>query len=297
MGGGVHGVRTHKMGKLKGDKLIDSGALRRLHFETQIFEINRREVPGHVPVEGLYIAPGGQSIFFRQHLVDIQVFLEFIVFNLAILKRHDVNVALNAGKDLLPLMAMLLQAGGLVAELFGTFDVRGDEDGTGLESAKVGGELLVHLHHAIVEGVDFMGDVPAFEGVAMTVFFNDFIAEGPVDIAFLLKMAVDPVPARIVRSEIEVHPASLGFGQEQVYQIGVHGENAHGFLQHGGVEGGLLAIPGTDEDDRVDADGFHGVEVGTPVFGRPVLGGDVVGDFVEEGSCDHGEVLRMVVDS
>lgn len=71
-----------------------------------------------------------------------------------------------------------------------------------------------------------MADVPAFERPAVPIFGDDLFAEGPVDVAFDLMVACEPIGARIVGAEEKIHPAALRLAQEKIEQIEINGKDA-----------------------------------------------------------------------
>ena len=218
-----------------------------------------------------------------------------------VLKRHGVDGPGNAGEDLVPLLFVLFHRNGVLAGEFaarghdGLFavDPRGDEDRQPARNA-----LALHAHFA--EGVDgafrragnLAAQVPAAEAVVLlAVHLPHLVDDVAVGLDLRGHVARVPVLARIVEPEIELHAVFFGQPQVHVHQV----DRRHVTPPREEVLGRVgdeFAVAAADQDDGVDADGLHVAEILVPLLFAPVLVGDVVGNFVEEGAGDRQGVLR-----
>ena len=186
------------MRELERDQLVDARPLGLLHLVAELPPVERRELDGHVPAERLDGAPALDAVAPGQFGVGGEKLRQLVVGDLPVLKRDDVDPALEPRERGVPLADVLLDRDRGVAELLDAADVGRDENREGLERAEVVGELLVDAHHAVVAHVDLVAEVPALEGRAVAVALHDLIQKRPVEVGLGPVLARDPVAPRVV---------------------------------------------------------------------------------------------------
>ncbi len=151
--------------------------------------------------------------------------------------------------------------------------------------------LLALLAHR-VEGpdgtpsraADLAADIPSAEtAVFLAVETPNLVDDVSVVLHLVRHVVRVPVFARVVEPEVELHAVLLGQPQIHVHQVD-RGHVAPLPQQVGRGVGDELAVARADQDDRIDADGFHVAEVAVPFALAPVLMGYVV-RYSRRGTC------------
>ena len=224
-------VRAQEVRKLERDELI---YLRRgglLDLVAELAEVDGRKLDVYVAVEGLDVAPARKAVPGRQLPIGLQVARKVGEGHVAVLKRHDVHVVLDASEHLLPGGHMLGQAQGLFSKLLRALNVGRHEDRDVFEGAQVVGQLFVDDHLVLVVGVDFVGDVPPSESVPVAVAVGDLRAEVLVDVHFCLVVALIPERPSVVGAEEEVHVPRPRLRQEEVDEVRVRRQHVAAVAQ------------------------------------------------------------------
>ncbi|MPN31574.1 hypothetical protein SDC9_179048 [bioreactor metagenome] len=99
-----------------------------------------------------------------------------------------------------------------------------------------------------------------------------------------------PVTSGVISPEKEFHAVTLRQIEKHLHQVGRRSIGIFVFPQYLGWESKRPPVAATDQDDPLDADGFHRPKVPFPLFRTPVLVRDVTGNFVQKGCPDlrHG---------
>ena len=103
------------MRELECYRTVHSGLAGHLHLEEEFLPFDRQEADRHVAVKRLEICPAFHSIFVSKLLIDHEVVIQFVVVNLTVLERKDVNHALQVAEDLVPLEFMLRDCRSIVS--------------------------------------------------------------------------------------------------------------------------------------------------------------------------------------
>ena len=203
---------------------------------------------------------------------------------MSVLEGTAVDNIVYAVENLVPFALMLLHADSLVVghlarshDGFFAVDPRRDEDWMPV------GHLRTVLAHGVEGGYgtfrlagNLSADVPAFEALVVAVALPYLVDDILVVIDFPRHVAGVPVVAGVVEPEVELHAVFVG--QAEIHVDQVDGGHVASMLLHQVFRriGDELSVPAPDDDDGVDADGFHVAEILFPFLHAPVLMGYVV---------------------
>lgn len=106
----VTGVWTHKVRKLKSDDFFNTGFSGCFQLEKHLFPLYRQKVYRHIPIETFAVAPAGDTVFFCQTAVDLQIISQLIKIAVTILKSHNIQWFRQARKECCPTLFHALRA-------------------------------------------------------------------------------------------------------------------------------------------------------------------------------------------
>ena len=204
--------------------------------------------------------------------------------DLAVLESADVEGAMGIGKDPLPVIERLVDGHDRpTAELLCALGKWRNQNRNVFCRLAVTADMVEQLNDVGIVSRRFVAEVPAFERWVVTIALDSFIDKGFVEIYFLPPTSAVPEETGIVGAKEDVQVELVSQAEKQFANVVVNREKIGDRLRG---ENALVLVSGSDDDNGVDTDCFIEFEFFAPLRRTPVLGRDVVGDFVEKGSGD-----------
>ena len=91
----VNRLRAEEVREFEGYGLVISAALCSLQLETELVELDRKELDRHVAVECLCICPALHAVLVRHLLVHAEECVKLVIIDMAVLERHSIYDIMN----------------------------------------------------------------------------------------------------------------------------------------------------------------------------------------------------------
>ena len=203
---------------------------------------------------------------------------QFLIVDLTVLKSANIKGALSVRKNPLPVVERFVERHNLPAtELLGALRKRGDENRNVFDRLAVPPDVVEKFDDVCVVSRRFMAKIPSLEGWVMPVTHDGLVDKRLIEVDFLPPTAPIPKITGVVGAKVNFQSQFVREAKEHLADVFVDWEQIrNGF----GWENALVLVPGANDDHRVDSDRSVEFKFSSPLIPSPILGWNVVGDFV-----------------
>lgn len=193
-----------------------------LEFEPKVAPIGGRKLDRHIAVEGLEVGPNGDSVLLAKLGNAVDELWQFLVMNLTILERAEVEALVRLGENSVPMVEALFQCQRVLAGLLGTLGVWRDQNWQVGFSFAVLADVVVNFDNVGIVFACLVGQVPPSKALVVAVSGVGFVDERLVQVDLLPPCSPPPVKAGIVRAEVQIEANLIGQRIEHFADVLVH---------------------------------------------------------------------------